>query len=58
VDEDGVPDRSVPRSWLLLPWLAWFRARGVERIADVVYSTVAGGDLKLDLYRSTRRPHD
>jgi acetyl esterase/lipase len=58
MDEDGFPDRFVPRWWLVLPWLAWFRAPGVERIADVVYSTVAGKDLKLDLYRPTRRPHD
>jgi len=56
--EGGVPGRSAPWSWLVLPWLAWFRAPGVERIAGVVYSTVAEGDLELDLYRSTRRPRD
>jgi acetyl esterase/lipase len=58
LDAGGTPRRPVPRSWLVLPWLAWFRAPGVERIADVVYSTVAGGELKLDLYRPMRRPHD
>lgn len=31
---------------------------GVERVADVVYSTVAGRDLQLDLYLPTVRPHD
>ena len=49
---------AVPRSWLVWPWLAWSRAPGVERVAGVVYSTVAGRSLKLDLYRPPGRRHD
>jgi acetyl esterase/lipase len=49
--------RAVPRSWLALPWLAWCRAPGVERVAGVVYATVAGRDLELDLFLPEGRPH-
>jgi acetyl esterase/lipase len=46
----------IPRSWLVVPGLAWLgRRRGVERVANVVYATVAGRDLKLDVYRPTPR---
>jgi acetyl esterase/lipase len=54
--EGGAVGPSLPRSWLLMPWLAWFRASGVERVAGVVYSTVAGRDLELDLYLPVGRP--
>ena len=50
--------QSMPRSWLVLPWLAWCRVPGVERVADVVYRTVAGRELKLDLYRPTGHQRD
>ena len=50
--------RSVPRSWVVLPLLAWLRAPGVERVADVVYCTVAGRELKLDLYRPIGHQRD
>jgi acetyl esterase/lipase len=40
-----------PTSWLVLPGLAWFRRPGVTRVAGVVYATVAGRDLQLDVYR-------
>jgi acetyl esterase/lipase len=49
-------DEPLPRPWMLLPWLVWFKAPGVERIANVVYASVAGRDLKLDVYRPAARP--
>jgi acetyl esterase/lipase len=56
----GAPDRRgeppLPRSWLVVPWLAWWPTPGVERVANVVYSTVAGRDLKLDVYRPAAHP--
>ncbi len=50
-------DDPLPRSWMVLPWLAWFRAPGVERIANVVYASVAGRQLKLDVYRPASQPN-
>jgi acetyl esterase/lipase len=58
VDAVGTRGRGVPWSWLVWPWLGWFRAPGVDRVAGVVYSTVAGRSLKLDLYRPAGRRHD
>ena len=57
-DGGGTPGLAVPWSWLVWPWLAWSRASGVERVAGLVYSSVAGRSLRLDLYRSTARTHD
>jgi acetyl esterase/lipase len=47
-----------PRSWLLLPGLAWFRTPGVTRVAGVVYTTAARRDLELDVYRPESRQDD
>ena len=59
LDERGVCGPSIPRSWLVLPWLSCVRPRGVERVADVVYySTVGGQRLLLDIYRPTARQRD
>ena len=49
---------AFPRSWLALPWLAWWRAPGVERVPNIVYTTVGGRQLKLDVYRATSRQED
>ena len=57
-DGAASPGPAVPWSWLVWPWLAWSRAPRVERVADVVYSTVAGRSLKLDLYLPTGRRYD
>lgn len=46
--------RPVPRSWLVWPWLAWCRAPGVERVAGIVYATVDGRSLELDVHRPAR----
>jgi acetyl esterase/lipase len=47
-----------PTAWLVLPGLAWFRTPGVTRVAGVVYTTAAGRDLELDIYRpESRREH-
>ena len=57
-DADGTTGRSLPRSWLVWPWLAWSRAPGVERVAGMIYSTVAGRSLELDVYRPAGRRDD
>ena len=49
--KDGPP----PRSWLLAPLLAWFSTPEVERVANVVYSTAEGRDLRLDVFRPAAR---
>lgn len=51
-------DERRPRSWMVLPWLVWFSTPGVERVANVVYDSVAGRDLKLDVYRPASQPSD
>ena len=52
VDDARLGRPSIPRWWLVAPGLAWVaRPRGVERVSDVVYATVGGRDLKLDIYR-------
>jgi acetyl esterase/lipase len=60
VDESHRPeplvDHTLPRTWRVFPWLAWFGAPGVERVGGVVYATVGGRNLKLDLYRPSTRP--
>jgi acetyl esterase/lipase len=56
VDHPTRPDQPLPRSWLVLPWLAWFTPRGVERLANIVYTTAAGKNLKLDVYQPSSRP--
>ena len=54
LDSTRPADPPIPRSWLVLPGLAWMsRRRGVERLANIVYTTVAGRDVKLDIYRPT-----
>jgi acetyl esterase/lipase len=58
VDDSTRLDAPFPRSWLALPWLAWFTPRGVERVANVVYATVAGQNLKLDVYRRSSQPQN
>lgn len=58
VDDTTGRSQPLPRAWLLLPWLAWFTPRGVERVANVVYATVAGQNLKLDVYRPSSRPQN
>ena len=50
------PDEPLPRSWLVVPWLVMLPTRGVERVANVVYATVAGRDLALDVYRPAAHP--
>ena len=56
-DGDGKTGRPVPWSWLVWPWLAWSRPPGVEPVAGVVYSIVAGRSLELDVYRPAGRRH-
>jgi acetyl esterase/lipase len=54
---DVPPGRErIPTSQLVLPWLAWVTPSGVERVPKVVYATVAGRALKLDVYRPASRP--
>ena len=57
-DADGMTGRPVPWSWLVWPWLAWSRSPGVEPVARVIYSTVDGRSLELDIHRPGGRRHD
>lgn len=54
---DPALNEPLPRSWLVVPWLAMVPARGVERVANVVYATIEGRGLKLDIYHPAARPH-
>jgi acetyl esterase/lipase len=53
---DGRADRRWRRLQLLLPWTTWLTGSAVERVGNVVYATVAGHDLKLDVFRPASRP--
>jgi acetyl esterase/lipase len=46
----------IDRQQVLLPFP--IRKAGVERIRDIVYSRVAGLDLKLDIYRGAEAPNN
>jgi acetyl esterase/lipase len=56
VSDDPPPREPRARAQLVLPWLAWFTPPGVERVANIVYTAVAGRTLKLDVYRPASRP--
>ncbi|MET0326288.1 MAG: alpha/beta hydrolase [Ilumatobacteraceae bacterium] len=56
-DREGARS-AVPTTWLAWPWLAWTGTPEVERIPGIVYSTVAGRSLELDLHRPARLLRD
>jgi acetyl esterase/lipase len=51
----GSGEATIPRAQLLLPWLVWSRAPGVERIPNVVFARAGDHDLKLDVFRPKTR---